>query len=145
MHNWLAVLLMSVPLLAQNTNCPAYPVSARNALAESNRQAMAFARYRLTAAKDGHRLAVTFPPIVNFIDKAVFARMQQDGVSPAPLTNDNELLRRIYLDLTGRIPTLEQAQAFLADSSSDRRARLVDSLLICGTLETVRIAEHTAA
>jgi hypothetical protein len=55
--------------------------------------------------------------------------MLRDGVSPAPLTTDGEFLRRVYLDLTGRIPTLDQAQSFLASTAPDRRSRLVETLL----------------
>ena len=40
--------------------------------------------------------------------------MAADGVDAAPLTTDAEFVRRIYIDLTGRIPTYEQAAAFLA-------------------------------
>lgn len=55
--------------------------------------------------------------------------MSGDGVDAAPLTTDPEFVRRIYLDLTGRVPTIEQVQAFLADSSAAKREKLVDSLL----------------
>lgn len=48
---------------------------------------------------------------------------------PAPLADDGEFVRRVYLDLAGRIPSLEEAGAFLADASADKRVRLVDQLL----------------
>src|SRR2546421_2842486 len=47
----------------------------------------------------------------------------------APLCTDSDFVRRIYLDLTGVIPTAEQARAFVADKSEDKRQRLIDELL----------------
>jgi len=47
----------------------------------------------------------------------------------APLANDAEFLRRIYLDLTGSIPSSNIARAFLDDPSADKRERLIDRLL----------------
>ncbi len=49
--------------------------------------------------------------------------------APNPMTNDNQFLRRIYLDLAGRIPTYDEADAFLNDRSPDKRAKLIDKLL----------------
>lgn len=51
------------------------------------------------------------------------------GVDPAPIADDADFLRRASLDVVGRIPTLEEAEAFLADARPDKRARVVDALL----------------
>lgn len=48
---------------------------------------------------------------------------------PAPRSSDDEFLRRVYLNLTGVIPSAEEARAFLADKAADKRAKLVDKLL----------------
>jgi hypothetical protein len=50
-------------------------------------------------------------------------------VTLAPRAGDAEFLRRVYLDLAGRIPSVAEARAFLADKRSDKRARLVEQLL----------------
>lgn len=47
----------------------------------------------------------------------------------APIAGDAEFLRRVTLDLTGTIPTAAEARAFLADTSADKRAKLIDRLL----------------
>src|SRR5262249_30217205 len=47
----------------------------------------------------------------------------------APLASDEEFLRRVTLDLTDTIPTAAQARAFLADTTADKRVRLIDRLL----------------
>lgn len=55
--------------------------------------------------------------------------MEAGGVQPAPLTSDQGFLRRVMLDLTGRIPTPEQVQSFLNDQGSTKRSALVNSLI----------------
>jgi len=47
----------------------------------------------------------------------------------APISDDAEFLRRVYLDLTGVIPSADEARAFLKDTVMDKRARLIDRLL----------------
>ena len=48
---------------------------------------------------------------------------------PNEMTNDNQFLRRIYLDVAGRIPTYDEADAFLNDRAPNKRALLIDKLL----------------
>ena len=69
-------------------------------------------------------------PVVrrNFIDDGIFSMMERDGVPHAPLASDGEFLRRAYLDLVGRIPTLEEVLVFESDDRPDRRTRLIDDL-----------------
>src|SRR5262249_34740649 len=56
-------------------------------------------------------------------------KMDADGVAPAPRTSDTEFLRRIYLDLTGRIPTSAEAERFLNNSDANKREQLIEQLL----------------
>lgn len=63
------------------------------------------------------------------IDQFISARYGSRGITPAPLCDDRTFVRRVCLDLAGRIPTVEEAAAFLNDPSSDKRAALVDKLL----------------
>jgi hypothetical protein len=55
--------------------------------------------------------------------------MAKDGVPHAGLANDREFLRRVYLDLTGRIPSSDQVREFIANEAPDKRAQLIDSLI----------------
>jgi hypothetical protein len=68
-------------------------------------------------------------PRRNFIDQHIFGKMERDGVAHAPLASDREFFRRVTLDLTGRIPTAGDLRDFLADTSPDKRARLIDRLI----------------
>jgi hypothetical protein len=68
-------------------------------------------------------------PRVNYVDDEIFGKMDADRVASAPLATDAEFLRRVTLDLTGRIPDAATLSAFLADPAADKRARMVDTLL----------------
>ena len=63
------------------------------------------------------------------IDRHLAKAWEKARVTPAPAADDAEFLRRVTLDLAGRIPSVAEARAFLADHHYDRRARLVDRLL----------------
>lgn len=70
-------------------------------------------------------------PIVNrnLIDQHLFGAMQRDKVPHAPLANDYEFCRRVYLDLIGRIPTPEQLKVFVSSQDPNKRDKLIDELL----------------
>ena len=63
------------------------------------------------------------------IDSHIDAKLAAGKVSPSPICSDEEFLRRAYLDITGVIPTAEKAKAFLDDTATDKRAKLIDELL----------------
>ena len=75
--------------------------------------------------------AAASPAAVNCdgIDDCVQKTADAAGVPLTYLTTDSEFLRRVRLDLTGRIPTKDEVLEFLADASADKRERLVDTLL----------------
>lgn len=60
------------------------------------------------------------------IDEFVAARAEGPLAAPSP---DAEFLRRVYLDLAGRVPSAEEVRAFLADPAADKREKLIDRLL----------------
>lgn len=68
-------------------------------------------------------------PRANFIDGHIFGRIEREGIPHAPLADDREFLRRVRLDLTGRLPSPAEVREFLADSAPDKRAKLIDSLV----------------
>ena len=64
------------------------------------------------------------------IDRALAARWEQENVTPAPLAGDDEFLRRVSLDIAGRIPPVSEARAFLASTDPEKRRKLVTRLLL---------------
>jgi hypothetical protein len=68
-------------------------------------------------------------PIEQVVDHYIDARLQQDGVKPAAQADDANLLRRLTLDLVGRIPTIAETRAYVASPEPDKRVQLVDRLL----------------
>jgi hypothetical protein len=65
----------------------------------------------------------------NFIDEEIFGKLEQAKVAPARLSSDEEFIRRIYLDLIGRIPSAAQVIEFVQNTDSDKRDRIIDFLL----------------
>ena len=65
----------------------------------------------------------------NFIDDHVMARLRLLRLEPSPPADDATYLRRVSLDLTGSLPSGDEAAAFLENPSTDKRARLVDRLI----------------
>lgn len=65
----------------------------------------------------------------NDLDYFVLARLKENGLTPAPEADGTILLRRVTLDLIGLPPTIEEIDAFLADSSELAYERAVDRLL----------------
>ena len=74
-----------------------------------------------SASRAEHRLA--------FIDEMIKAAWDEAKVKPSKPATDEEYLRRVYLDVLGRIPTIKEAQAFLGSRESGKRQKLVDYLL----------------
>ncbi|TLD68755.1 DUF1549 domain-containing protein [Phragmitibacter flavus] len=68
-------------------------------------------------------------PIRNEIDRFVLAKLREHHLQPSPEADRSTLLRRVTLDLTGLPPTLDELNAFLADTSPDAYEKVVDRLL----------------
>src|SRR5262245_23415853 len=74
-------------------------------------------------------VADTRDPIPARIDKLIAAGHPDFATLVAPSAGDAEFVRRVYLDLTGTIPTAAEVRSFLDDRSLDKRAKLVNRLL----------------
>jgi hypothetical protein len=72
---------------------------------------------------------LTAPALAQLIDQAIQERLSDAKGNPAPLADDAEFLRRVYLDLTGVIPPADKVRAFLESKEPDKRARVIDELL----------------
>lgn len=85
---------------------------------------------RLTAAAGGQAVGPASPvPRKNFIDEHIFSKMANDRIPHAPLTSDYEFLRRVHIDLTGRLPEPVETEAFVRSKEPDKRDKLVDKLI----------------
>jgi hypothetical protein len=103
--------------------CLAVGVGAWNGSRAAEQSARAQPLVRATPdARDARTLART-------IDRMLAAKWAAADVRPAPPADDGEYLRRVYLDLVGKVPTVSEAREFLDDTSPDKRERLVESLL----------------
>ena len=68
-------------------------------------------------------------PRHNFIDELVWDKLRKLRITPSEPASDSAFLRRAYLDVIGRLPTADEARAFLLDSSPQKRVALIDQLL----------------
>src|ERR1051325_2888938 len=114
-----AILIMG--LGGDDTHCPAYPSSERVVTQQG------LARERLLIHRNN--ISVNTPFNANPIDQYIFGKMIQDGVQPAPLTDDAEFLRRVTMDLSGRIPSPDDVKSFVADPNPEKRSALLDQLM----------------
>lgn len=73
---------------------------------------------------------VLFKPIErrNYIDNFIFKKLKQDGIPHAPLSTDTEFLRRVHLDLTGRLPKIDVVRNFVKDKDPNKRLKIIDKL-----------------
>ena len=69
------------------------------------------------------------PHPANLIDEAVFARLRLLGIPPSPVCDDATFLRRVSIDIAGRLPTEEEARHFLENRDPAKRDNLIDQLL----------------
>lgn len=70
-----------------------------------------------------------WPEAHNVVDEFVFAKLKTLGIPPSPVCDDGQFIRRVTLDVCGRLPSMEESQAYLADDSPDKLETLVDRLL----------------
>lgn len=69
------------------------------------------------------------PKPKNFIDQEIFDQLSLMGLPPSGGINDNVFLRRVTLDIAGRLPTLEETDSFVASKDPDKRSKKIDELL----------------
>ncbi len=62
------------------------------------------------------------------LDRYISAVLKREGIQPSKRSEDAEFLRRVHLDLTGKIPTPEEVLDFLKDGSSNKRQRKIRAL-----------------
>ena len=63
------------------------------------------------------------------LDRHINAVLKREGIQPSKMSEDTEFLRRVHLDMTGRIPTPEEVLDFLKDGSSTKRQKKIETLL----------------
>ncbi len=110
----LCTLLLTSPVVAE---APKAPTKAKPALPTGRLDTADWLKHSTAPLEAGE------------IDRLVSAELQKAGVSTAPRTTDEQFLRRVYLDLTGKLPMPADVTEFLADKSPDKRTRVIDKLL----------------
>lgn len=65
----------------------------------------------------------------NYIDAAIHEKLKKLHIAPAPVCSDADFMRRVSIDLAGRVPTRPALASFVADEDIDKRTKLIDRLL----------------
>src|SRR5215472_2166304 len=76
-------------------------------------------------------LSHAFPgvPRNNYIDEFVFSKLKRLNIEPSGLSEDQQFVRRVYLDSIGLLPTQKETEDFLTSKAPDKRAALIDAVL----------------
>ncbi len=69
------------------------------------------------------------PEPSNYVDEHIFTKLKAVGMPPSEICDDSTFIRRVTIDLAGRLPTVEETKAFLADDNQSKRDKLIDRLL----------------
>ncbi|MFC5455107.1 DUF1549 and DUF1553 domain-containing protein [Prosthecobacter fluviatilis] len=85
---------------------------------------------RLTFVKASPAFTWSHPLPGNYIDSHIFSKLRTLRMNPSALCSDEVFIRRAWLDLCGMIPPADEARAFEADTHRDKRARLIDRLMV---------------
>lgn len=119
----------------------AWDVGTATAKPPHSKQPAAAAKIRLPESiRQPRRVEMDVAPVIESrraavsrlaarLDLLVEQKLRAQEIPANPRAEDEAFLRRVYLDVAGRIPTLAEAQSFLASTESDRRERLIDELL----------------
>lgn len=70
------------------------------------------------------------------LDRHIDARLKEQEIKPSKQSSDAEFLRRVHLDLTGKIPTVEAVVSFLEDGSKNKREKKIDELIGINSIST---------
>ncbi len=108
-------------------------LSARSGKSHACRFCLAVAAVSIAGAlfgEESSRPAEADLDMSRRVDELLAARWAEHEIKPAPPADDAELLRRLYLDLVGVVPTVWEARAYLADQRPEKRGELIDRLLM---------------
>lgn len=124
---WLCLWATSVVVQASEAVCtPA--ACLRPSIAKTTPSVAPTAEFLFSRRYAGANLVAANAP-ANLIDEILFAAQAEAGVPRTYLSEDLNFMRRVSLDLTGRVPNLKRILAFMNDSSADKRIAYIDELL----------------
>jgi Protein of unknown function (DUF1549)/Protein of unknown function (DUF1553) len=121
-----AIASCAILILWLNAVGPTH-VHAQQTGAESN--AKKKAAQATTRPIPGAGKTVDAPALARIIDDEIALRLSQEKLATSPRCDDSEFIRRVYLDLTGVIPSAEKVKAFLDSDDPAKREKLIDELL----------------
>ena len=110
------------PLELNGIRSPENPATANEAAPDSSSVDV--------VANESSAAGLTDTAVVAEIDRLIDAGWTENAIAPAADADDHEWVRRTYLTLTGRIPSIEEVGLFVDSKSPERRADLVAALIV---------------
>jgi len=127
---WLATFHSNNPVIAEVDESGGVKTGSSIGLAAvMARYAGNIAIFQATLPRPGPQVAGTDEKGFNAIDDLVQANLRRMNLRASGLADDAEFLRRVYLDVAGRLPSADEAREFLGSTSDGKRERLVETLL----------------
>ena len=90
---------------------------------------LSFAFLTLNCTKVEPTTSQQATPSTKHLDRHINAVLKREGIQPSERSKDAEFLRRIYLDMTGKIPTPEEVLDFIKDGSPNKRQKKIEYVL----------------
>jgi hypothetical protein len=87
-----------------------------------------FAATSIIVLKPDATFTATAVPADNLIDRAVIEKLNRLKITPSPIADNEEFLRRVYLDLIGLQPKPDEVRGFVADTTANKRDKVIDAL-----------------
>jgi hypothetical protein len=136
----IAVLCISLSITAQNTpqqKDEAIPEADIDEFREAHRELFQTQDKAQEVSRFTQEMSKLLPgqaapaaiPRKNFIDDHIFSRIERDRIPHARLSTDDEFIRRVYLDVTGLLPSPDDIRSFLGSTDPAKRDKLIDSLI----------------
>lgn len=121
-----------------SSNDNSVAIAMRKGLATSKNRGEAFVMARFHIFTEGAQ-AIVIPekldyqkptlPEANYVDGLVYAKLDKLRIIPSDVCSDEEFVRRVFLDIIGRLPKVEERNSFLASQDAKKRAALIDDLI----------------
>lgn len=109
-------------------NHPMLQAQNRDAVPAHNQHPLVAVKPKQIAPVEKLPSGATDAALISFINHRIQDGWKAANISPSPLATDGEWVRRVYLDVIGRIPTPEEASQFLTSKQADKHQRLVKDL-----------------
>ncbi|MDR2170352.1 MAG: DUF1553 domain-containing protein [Planctomycetaceae bacterium] len=132
---WLSIIFANIFFTANNfyNNCLAQNnndenITTRNDVKIQNAETQNVETQNDITPRNYFESGKTFKAVCR-IDEIMLVSLKRHNLEPAPVCSDEVFIRRVFLDVTGALPTQQEVRKFLADKSANKRTKIINTLL----------------